>query len=116
MSTRSPAFSLNHGPLRQLLLAVLLLFQAAISAAPLFEPTDRGRMGAHVEQQARHKYQHDEATCAVCAVRSLHSSPAHACPAVECEFQRTVAALEAPVAPGQSRESSVLPRAPPLRT
>lgn len=107
---------LSKGPLRQLLLAVLLLLQAAVSVAPLLEATEWGRIGAHVEQQAKHKYQHDEGTCAICAVRSLHSSPAHTCPAIECEQQVALAALEAPVATGHSEESSVLPRAPPSRT
>jgi hypothetical protein len=100
---------------RQLALAALFVLQAAITLSPLIEPSERGRMGAHAEQRgARHKYQHDEATCAVCAVRSLHSSPAQTCPAIVCERQQSVAALDAPAGPSRNVDPTALPRAPPL--
>ena len=70
-------------------------------------------MGAHVEQQAQHKYQHDEGTCAVCAVRSLHSAPAQSCPAIDCERQRSAAAPDAPVSSAFRVDPTALPRAPP---
>jgi len=86
--------------------------QGAITLSPLLEPNEKGRMGAHAEEKgAQHKYQHDEATCAVCAVRSLHSSPAQACPAIACERQQTVAALDAPVSAARRVDPTALPRA-----
>jgi hypothetical protein len=102
---------------RKLALVVLFALQGAITLSPLLEVTERGRLGAHAEERgAQHKYQHDEATCAVCAVRSLHSSPARTCPAIECERVRTVAALDAPWAPARRIISAALPRAPPRQT
>jgi hypothetical protein len=99
---------------RQLALAALLVLQGAITLSPLLEVSEKGRMGAHAEQRdAQHKYQHDAATCAVCAVRSLHSAPAQSCAAIACERQQTVAALDAPVAPARRVDSVALPRAPP---
>jgi hypothetical protein len=99
---------------RQIALAVLFALQGAITLAPLIEPTETGRMSAHVERQgARHKYQHDETTCAVCAVRSLHSAPAQNCPPMVCEEHSTVAALDAHVAPAPRVAPTALPRAPP---
>ena len=102
---------------RKLVFAVLFALQGAITLAPLLEVTERGRHGAHAEERgAQHKYQHDEATCAVCAVRSLHSAPVQSCPAIDCERQRTVAALDAPWAPARRVMSSAFPRAPPQPT
>jgi hypothetical protein len=99
---------------RQLALALLFALQGAITLAPLLESTERERMGAHAERQgAQHKYQHDETTCAVCAVRLLHASPAQSCAAISCERQRSVAALDAPVAPTHRVDPTALPRAPP---
>ena len=91
--------------------------QGAIALSPLLESNERGRMPVHVEQQgATHQYQHDEATCAVCTVRALHSSPAQACPAIACERQQAVAALDAPATPLHGVETTALPRAPPPLT
>jgi hypothetical protein len=102
---------------RKLALAALFALQGAITLSPLLEVTERGRMGAHAEERgARHKYQHDEATCAVCAVRSLHSAPAQSCPAIDCERQRYVAELDTPNGPARRIVPSALPRAPPQRT
>jgi hypothetical protein len=117
MSTKGPPRSRRTGPLRQLALAVLFVLQAAITLSPLLEATERGRMGAHMEQQgARHKYQHDDATCAVCAVRSLHSSPAQACAPIACERQLTKTALDAPASHSRDLDPTSLPRAPPRLT
>ncbi len=102
---------------RRFALAVLFALQGAITLSPLVEPTEKGRMGAHAEQRgAQHKYQHDETTCAVCAVRSLHSSPAESCPAIACERQQSVAALDVPVARSRRIDPTSLPRAPPQPT
>ena len=116
MSHRSSPLRPQIGRLRQFALAALLVLQGAITLSPLLEPNEKGRLGAHAEEKgAQHKYQHDEATCAVCAVRSLHSSPAQACPAIACERQQTVAALDAPVSPARRVDPTALPRAPPQR-
>lgn len=107
----------QSGSPRQLALAVLFALQGAITLSPLLEVTERGRLGAHAEERgAQHKYQHDENTCAVCAVRSLHSSPALAAPRVAVDRERTVAVLDAPVAPSRHYDPTVLPRAPPRLT
>jgi hypothetical protein len=95
-------------------LAALFALQGAIALAPLAEPNEKGRMGAHAEQQgAQHKYQHDDSTCAVCAVRSLHCAPAQSCPPIIDERQQSIVALAAPVAPALRAGPAVLPRAPP---
>jgi hypothetical protein len=99
---------------RKLVLAVLFALQGAITFAPLLEVSERGRLGAHAEERgAQHKYQHDEATCAVCAVRSLHAAPAQGCAAIACERERSVTVLDAPWSPARRVISSALPRAPP---
>ncbi|MFI5233055.1 MAG: hypothetical protein ACHQSE_11165 [Gemmatimonadales bacterium] len=99
---------------RRVALAALFALQGAIALAPLAEPSEKGRMGAHVEQQgARHQYQHDETTCVVCAVRSLHCTPAHACAPIVVDQQEAVAVLDAPVAPSLRVGPTALPRAPP---
>ena len=99
---------------RKLVLAVLFALQGAITFAPLLEVSERGRLGAHAEERgAQHKYQHDEATCAVCAVRSLHAAPAQSSAPIACEQQRSVAVLDAPWAPARRVIASALPRAPP---
>ena len=115
MFSRSSLLRRPNGWCRRLALAALFALQGAIALAPLAEPSDKGRLGAHAEQQgAQHKYQHDETTCVVCAVRSLHCSPAQSCPAIVGERQHSIAALEAPVAPAPRVRPTALPRAPPL--
>jgi hypothetical protein len=105
MIHRSNPFRRLSGWRRQIALAVLFALQGVITLAPLLEPGEKGRMGAHAEERgAQHKYQHDDRTCAVCSVRSLHSSPSHNCPAIECDAPANVARRIAPTA---------LPRAPP---
>jgi hypothetical protein len=103
-----------NGWCRRVALAALFALQGAIALAPLAEPTEKGRLGAHAEQQgAQHQYQHDEATCAVCSVRSLHCSPAHNCPPIVGEHQETVASHDTPLAPALRVGPTALPRAPP---
>jgi hypothetical protein len=117
MFSKPRSLRLLTGWRRQVALAALFALQGAIALAPLLETNEKGRMGAHAEQKgAQHKYQHDETTCAACAVRSLHSSPAQSCPAIACERQQSMAALDAPVAPARRTDPTVLPRAPPRLT
>jgi hypothetical protein len=114
MFLRSSPLRRPNGWCRRLALAALFALQGAIALAPLAEPSEKGRLGAHAEQKgAQHKYQHDEATCVVCAVRSLHCSPAQSCPPIVDERQHSVVALEAPVAPALHANPTALPRAPP---
>ena len=114
MFSSSSALRRPNGWCRRLALAALLALQGAIALAPLAEPSDKGRLGAHAEQQgAQHQYQHDDSTCAVCAVRSLHCSPAQSCPPIVDEHQQSVVALETPVAPALRVGPTALPRAPP---
>ena len=117
MMSRSRRLRRLSGWRHPVALAVLLALQAAIALSPLLEIGERGRMGAHAEQQgAQHKYQHDETTCAVCAVRSMHSSPTHSAPAIACERKSWIAALEAPRAPDRRIDPTTFPRAPPRPT
>ncbi len=114
MFQRTSPLRRQSGWHRKLVFAVLFVLQAGLTLSPLIEPSEKGRLGAHAEQQgARHKYQHDETTCAVCAVRLLHSSPPQSCPAVACEAQQSVAALDTPSAPAYRADPTALPRAPP---
>jgi hypothetical protein len=102
---------------RQLALVLLFALQGAITLSPLIEPSEKGRMGAHAEERgARHKYQHDEATCAVCAVRSLHAAATQTAAPIIGERVQTAAALDTPVAPTRRADATVLPRAPPQLT
>jgi len=117
MFRRSSPLRRLTGWRHQFVLAALFALQGAITLSPLLEPNEKGRMPVHVEQQgATHRYQHNEATCAICAVRALHSSPAHSGPAIPCERQGTASALDAPVAPGRRVDPTTLPRAPPRLT
>lgn len=114
MFPRSGPLRRPKGWCRQVALTVLLALQGAISLSALLEPTEKGWMGAHAEQQgAVHQYQHDESTCAVCSVRSLHPSPAQSCAPIVCERQHSVAALDAPAIPAVRVDPTTLPRAPP---
>jgi hypothetical protein len=110
-------YRLAHGAARwrrRLSFAVLLGLQGAIAFAPLLEPDERGGARAHIEQQgSRHQYQHDEATCVVCAVRSMHSSPAQSCPSIAGGTLLPVAASEVPLATGRGLDRAALARAPP---
>jgi hypothetical protein len=114
MFLRSSPLRRPKGWCRQIALTVLLALQGAIAFSSLLEPTEKGRLGAHAEQQgAVHQYQHDESTCAVCSVRSLHASPAQSCAPVVCERQHSVAALDAPLVAAIRVDPTTLPRAPP---
>ena len=100
---------------RHIALAVLFALQGAITLAPLIEPSEKGRIGAHAEEQgALHKYQHDETTCVVGAVRSQHSAPSSACPPISSDRAPQIASLMAAFAPGRHVVPATLPRAPPV--
>src|SRR5579871_6550552 len=100
MFSRTSPLRRPNGWCRRVALAALFALQGAIALAPLLEPSEKGRLGAHAESQgAQHKYQHDESTCAVCSVRSMHSSPAQSAPPVVDEREHSVASAETPVAP-----------------
>jgi hypothetical protein len=102
---------------RQLALVLLFALQGAVALSPLIESSEKGRMGAHAEDRgAQHKYQHDESTCAVCAVRSLHAAPTQSPPPIIGEQVHASAALAAPVAPVRRVEATIRPRAPPQLT
>lgn len=114
MFARSSPLRRPTGWCRRVALAALFALQGAIALAPLAEPSEKGRLGAHAEQQgAQHQYQHDETTCAVCAVRSLHCSPAQGCPPIVLEHQQLAAPLDTPMAPSLRVGPTALPRAPP---
>lgn len=117
MFSRSSPLRRPNGWCRRLALAALFALQGAIALAPLAEPSEKGRLGAHAESQgAQHQYQHDESTCVVCSVRSMHCTPAHSCPPVVDERQHSVAVAETPFAPALGVDATALPRAPPQLT
>ncbi len=52
--------------------AALIALQAVIAVSPMLELRDEVRRDTHVEAQGNpHLFGHDEATCTVCAVRTL---------------------------------------------
>jgi hypothetical protein len=59
---------------RRLSALLMLVLQCGMAMAPMAEREGR-RTVTHVEQQGtRHAQLHNEATCALCAVRSLHAT------------------------------------------
>jgi hypothetical protein len=57
--------------------ALVLALQVAFATSAIWEPQAASRLGTHVEQPgARHVGMHDEASCTVCAVRTMHAPPA----------------------------------------
>ncbi|MHB1312570.1 MAG: hypothetical protein ACYC3L_11200 [Gemmatimonadaceae bacterium] len=60
--------------LRRIAALALFALQGAVALSPIAEPVHTGRPVAHVEEQgSTHVYSHDESTCAVCIVGSLHA-------------------------------------------
>jgi hypothetical protein len=96
----------------------LFALQGAIAVSPLLDTRDDGGMAVHVENHGtRHAYLHNEDTCAVCAVRSLHSTvPVVACPPVAVVCHETVAAIRLDEAPDRPNVSTLRSRAPPPAT
>jgi len=59
---------------RRTVAAALLALQAVIALSPMLERRHEVRLEAHVEALgSRHLFAHDEATCIVCAARTLAS-------------------------------------------
>ena len=100
---------------RRLLAVGLLALHGGIVTSPLWETHTIKRVGVHAEQHgARHVGMHDEATCAVCAVRSLHAAPADR-PEPVARFAPLPATAVVTVGSAQSHDAADtgLPRAPP---
>jgi hypothetical protein len=78
MPVTTPSFSaLRRRSARRVLGALALALQALVLSSAIWEPQPAARLGVHVEQPGtRHVGMHDEASCTVCAVRSLHAPPA----------------------------------------
>ena len=61
--------------LRVAVALALLALQGAVALSPLAESVHTDRPQVHVEQRgATHPFAHNEATCALCAVRSMHAA------------------------------------------
>jgi hypothetical protein len=106
--------SLHRG--RRLTALALIALQGAIALSPLWERSSEGRLAAHTEQDgARHVGLHNEETCIVCAVRTLHAAAAARTFDFVTAPRMLVAASVAPLAI-RAREParSKLSRAPPL--
>jgi len=68
---------------------VVVVMQLFVAASAIWEQSAQVRLGEHAEQQdAQHVGQHDEATCALCSVRSQTSMPS-------AQQETAVAALRA---------------------
>lgn len=111
-----PTSLLHHRVARRVLGALVLALQVVFIASAMWEPRPSVRLGTHVEQPGtRHAGMHDEASCTVCAVRTMHAPPAER---VEPEWRMvppasTVAVI---VASLYSRDQADpgLSRAPPV--
>ena len=103
------------GWIKRLPIVGLLLIQVGVAASPLLEP-HHGSLVGHVEQDgATHRFVvHNEATCAVCAVRLLHASAPDQSPVplmvVHAHF---VATGHLVAAPSREQDPTNPSRAPP---
>jgi len=106
--------SLHRG--RRLTALALIALQGGIAASPLWEPASEGRLAAHTEQDgAQHKGLHNEATCVVCAVRTLHASAADKpVSLMAAQPLRLVATVAPHVMASRERVRTNLSRAPPV--
>ncbi|MFI5310673.1 MAG: hypothetical protein ACHQQ3_05540 [Gemmatimonadales bacterium] len=101
---------------RRVISLAMLALQGVIAVSPLWEPTLDVPLRSHAERHAaRHPGMHNEATCAVCAVRLLSAS----LPVRAVHFDATAAQVQ-PVVPRASAPArrdaapANLSRAPPL--
>jgi hypothetical protein len=70
-------------PSRRRTAIVLLALQAGIAFAPLAEPAGAATVVAHVDEQGtNHHFAHNEATCAICSLRTLVADVPAATPVV----------------------------------
>ena len=100
---------------RRLAALVLLVTQVGVATSLVFEAQAETRLSAHAEQDgARHAGLHNESTCVVCAVRSMHAAtPQHAAPATVGQVLARPAALTLVTAPQRDGPGSNPSRAPP---
>src|SRR5471032_1032143 len=100
---------------RRLLALALFAVQGGIAVSPLWEPHDQG-MRVHAEQDgSRHTGLHNEATCVVCAIRSLHAIASTRIErTVVAPRIRVVSAAAPRFVPSPDNASTNLSRAPPL--
>lgn len=109
------SFRLNPRSFRRGVFAALLALQGAVVLSPAWEPRPTGALGAHVEETgARHLDLHNEATCALCAVRSLHVvAPARSVVPTAHLLIRALVAFGMGTAPVRDALPAHLSRAPP---
>ena len=75
MTIASPLLRRVQAWPRRLAALVLLAMQAGVAASALVEFRSESRLSAHAEQDGtRHSGLHNEATCVLCAVRSLQAA------------------------------------------
>jgi hypothetical protein len=75
MLRTTPPLTARRNGLRAALLRILLLVQAVVVLTPLAEGRAGAGVVAHVEAQENgHHYQHAEANCAYCVVRTIHAA------------------------------------------
>ncbi len=100
---------------RRVAFVALFALQGAIALSPLLDARDDKGIGMHIENRGtRHAYMHNEATCAVCSVRSLHSTvPFVAAPPATEMHHETVAATPQGEAPDRPDVGTRHSRAPP---
>jgi hypothetical protein len=107
--------SRNRLGIRRVVALALFALQGAVALSPVVERGQSERPQTHVEERgAVHPFAHNDATCALCSVRSMHAAVA-ARPSglVAAPRQHGLMTLVALVAPTPDGGPSNLSRAPP---
>jgi hypothetical protein len=104
----------RHG-IRRVVALALFALQGAVALSPAVERGQTERPQTHVEERgAVHPFAHDDATCALCSVRSMHAAvPARPSGVVSPPGLQRLLTLVALVAPAPDGGPSNLSRAPP---
>jgi len=100
---------------RRIALFALLSLQCTIALAPLMEP-DHEAPSTHVERTGttHHFVVHDDATCAVCALRSLRALPSGGAPVLATAAPARFADSRGDVMSVVRDEAAHSTRAPPV--
>jgi len=104
----------THQWLRRAVALALFALQGAVALSPLADAAHTDRPQHAEESGAAHRYAHDESTCALCAVQSLHAAvPPRECACAVAPQHQGVASRTALGAAAPDGGPSNLSRAPP---
>lgn len=114
-----PALNLNPRTrhlVRRVVALALFALQGAMALSPIAESVHTNRAHMHIEAPGtRHPYEHDESTCALCFVQSLHAAvPQRPGRLAPTPIWPGSIAFVARVAPAPDVAPTNLSRAPPL--